>query len=351
MSSRWWSEKINLILQSDSSTLTVPFLLATLDEINKFLSSPNNKKKIKIYPKQEHKKKRRKIDFETKINPKTVFLPNEIWWIILGKLSESFKSKVAQLVCRNWRKNRVITKTKFSYKKLSELAKFKQTLKFATATFPNLRIIENLPLVITDNITNETMQYFPQSLQTLDLSYCKRITGKGLKCLPQSLQTLKLKYCQKITDEGLKCLPQSLQTLSLRSTEITDEGLKCLPQSLQTLNLRGTEITLNLRSTEITDEGLKYIPQSLQTLTLAHCRKITDEGLKYLPQSLQTLKLKYCQKITDECLKYLPQSLQTLTLAHCRQITDEGLKCLPQTLYLGGTEIMPYHQKLKVGQT
>eukprot|EP00808_Paulinella_micropora_P010201 g69102.t1 len=192
-----------------------------------------------------------------------------------------------------------------------------------------LQSLQHLELKFCRKITDAGLVHLAglHRLERLHITRCVKLIGAGLVHLSglHRLKYLDLRGCEKLTDAGLvhlACLHR-LQYLNLnRCNRLTNVGLVHLSglHSLRQLNLNGCQ--------QLTDAGLVHLSvlHQLEHLGLGYCRGLTGAGLVDLSglDSLRHLCLKHCEQLTDAGLVGLHR-LEHLDLSHCKRLTDVGL--------------------------
>lgn len=216
--------------------------------------------------------------------------------------------------------------------------------------------IETLNLSGT-NLTDDSIEYLPPSLKSLNLSLCKKLTSARVKDLPRGLQTLFLLNNNNLLEdvminEVIENLPPTLTSLNLinyaSKNRLLNVNVDKLPKTLTTLhssipcttipklsqNLKNFYLHISDLSTVTTEEIIQMIgslPRNLTTLSFYWDKfeiNWTEEMIEKLPQQLTTLIFGGPHRLT--ALHKLPQSLEFLRLSDNRDLAT--LKDLPAGL-------------------
>eukprot|EP01038_Epipyxis_sp_PR26KG_P004957 gene4957-6930_t len=178
----------------------------------------------------------------------------------------------------------------------------------------------------------------PQNLIELDLHGCYNIDSNGIiEIFSNNLTNLIILNMQwiqgEVTEQSLQNFPQNLLNLNLsRMNSLDEKGLthilSCLNQKNQ---LKILKLSNNKRITG--EESMKFLPNSLEELDLSYCFDISEQGLsQILSKNLCNLTILNVSNIRMESknklstsLPPLPHSLTSLNLSSIGLITDNHL--------------------------
>lgn len=190
-------------------------------------------------------------------------------------------------------------------------------------SLPNDTLVLSLPFWIEDYLDDRFIARLPPSITTIKskLSLSDAAFAGGL---PPMLQSIYLTTAA-LTNEALQFLPETLTGLSIpKSSQITDAGIASLPRSLKHLDL-----SLNRN---ISDEGVAQLPPNLLELIFHTNNRITDVGISLLPRSLKTLDLSWNRLLSDEGVRNLPPTLIDLDIGNTTKLTSICCDYFPKTL-------------------
>lgn len=288
------------------------------------------------------------------------FIPQDIFDVLLGILPPSAKSVGSmRLVCRNWHtgvNNSVRSlvpsidvpplkaQKSWLFPLFSKFYAHKRSpsqglnvSRIVQTVIPKIRGLQTLDLSQTSSRLSDCeleVLFSVPTIRKLIVPECNALTDKRLKTLgilKDSLQHLDVGFCKLVTSEGIKHIGQltRIQTLSLdRCWRVTDDGFPSL------MNLQFLRKLTVKDCWKITNVGIAAIGElkSLTHLNLDHCFRLTDAGMSSIAQliELQHLNLTDCWNLTDDGISRLKGliNLTELNLEHCFRITDDSLAAL-----------------------
>ena len=196
-----------------------------------------------------------------------------------------------------------------------------------------LRDLEELSIGWNAKLTNDSLRYIPEGIETLDLSYASKISDIGLQHLQrlQNLKVLKLHYCHGIRDHGLDYIAQcrNLTHLDIGLTRLSSKGFEKLHrlQNLYHLDIRGCV----LGSTVLGLASLCKI-RSLKSLSLSGNHGVDDGCLQAISfhSGLRTIHMRQCRKVSDYGILALARmnSLERLDITGCERVTKRSIQKL-----------------------
>lgn len=199
----------------------------------------------------------------------------------------------------------------------------------------HLKCLEELSLGWNNRLTNDSLQYIPDGIKVLDLSYASKISDIGLQHLKrlQKLKVLKLHYCHGIRDHGLEYIAQcqNLTHLDVGLTRLSSKGFSKLHgmQNLCHLDMRGCVFG----STVLGLASLCKIP-SLKSLSLSGNHGVDDGCLQAISfhSGLRTIHMRQCRKVSDHGILALARMkcLERVDITGCSRVTAEAIQKLSQ---------------------
>lgn len=198
-----------------------------------------------------------------------------------------------------------------------------------------LKGLEELSIGWNGKLTNDSLRYIPEGIETLDLSYASKISDIGLQHLQRlkNLKVLKLHYCHGIRDHGLEYVAQchNLTHLDIGLTRLSSKGFEKLHglQNLYHLDIRGCV----LGSTVLGLASLCKI-RSLKSLSLSGNHGVDDGCLQAISfhNGLRTIHMRQCRKVSDYGILALARmnSLERLDITGCSRVTQRSIQKLSQ---------------------
>lgn len=170
-------------------------------------------------------------------------------------------------------------------------------------------------------------------LKDIDVALCRLLSDRGVQAFAttpsaNSLDTLNLYYCRGVSDAGIVALTQrhtNLRALTLSGCHLlTDLSLERIASQAQH-HLQYLHLANCVKITSLGIQSLAQYCTQLTVLNLAHVKKVDDTAVRALWQQcehLEEVSLKECDKVTDAAFAghVVWLHLRLLDVSYCTQV-------------------------------